>query len=357
GVDYNLLDAVKKLAQEKSISTAKFLKKVGFSELSESRGESAFVWQQGGLYMAAILECLGTKNLVADEMYKITGKTYYDVIAQDTVATAINDLTALGAKPLTLHAFWGLWNDDWLLDKKRTEDFVKGWERACALAGVTWGGGETPSLTNVVAKGAVVLAASAVGIIKPKSRLMRGNKIKVGDRIVFLKSTGLNANGISLARAVAKKLPKGYATKLPSGKMYGEAVLTKTNIYAKIIQELLDGDVDIHYISNITGHGLRKIMRARQDYTYVVEKTFEPQEVFFFIQKHANLSDFEMYQTFNMGSDYALFLPAGHVKKAQEIVKKNGFKSLDAGYVRKGKRQVIIEPKNLTFKSKTLDLR
>ena len=89
----------------------------------------------------------------------------------------------------------------------------------------------------------------------------------------------------------------------------------------------------------------------------IIEKIFNPQEIFNFIQKHANLNDYEMYQTFNMGMDYAIFLPKKDIKKAQRIVKKNGFESLDAGYVEKGERQVIIKPKNIIFKSYTLELR
>lgn len=355
-VDYEFLDPAKKLAQEAAKKTSRYLKN-GLRELSESRGESAFMWEQDNVYMASVLECLGTKNLVADEMAKITNKTYYDVIAVDTVAAAINDLAASGAKPLVIHALWALWNDDWLLNKKRTEDFIKGWREACDIAEVTWGGGETPSLTHVITKGAVVLAASVLGIISPKSRLISGKNLKTGDRILLLKSNGINANGLSLARNVAQKLPKGYATKLTNGKLYGEVILTKTNIYAKLVQDLLDANVDIHYISNITGHGLRKIMRARGNFTYVLEKIFEPQEVFLFIQKHANLSDGEIYKTLNMGQDYAVFLPRKDVKRSQEIIKKNKFQSLDAGYVEKGPRQVILKPKNITFKSETLDLR
>ena len=139
--------------------------------------------------------------------------------------------------------------------------------------------------------------------------------------------------------------------------MYGEAILTKTNIYAKLVQDLLDAKIDIHYISNITGHGLRKIMRARGSFKYVVEKLFEPQEVFEFIQKQANLSDYEIYETLNMGQDYAIFIAPKDVKKAAQIIKKNGFESLDAGYLEKGPRQVIIKPKKITFSSETLDLR
>jgi phosphoribosylaminoimidazole (AIR) synthetase len=98
-------------------------------------------------------------------------------------------------------------------------------------------------------------------------------------------------------------------------------------------------------------------MRARGNFTYVVEEIFEPQEVFLFIQRQANLLDYEVYQTFNMGADYALFLPEKDIAKAQRVVKKDGFSCLDAGYVEKGKRRVVIKPKNLVFKGETLDLR
>ena len=79
-------------------------------------------------------------------------------------------------------------------------------------------------------------------------------------------------------------------------------------------------------------------MRARQDFSYVIEKIFDPQELFLFIQKQAHLSDYEMYQTFNMGMDYALFLPNKDVKKALEVITNNGFEGLDAGYVEKGEK-------------------
>lgn len=357
GDNYDTKDPIKKLAQAAAKQTAINLKKHGFLEISDSRGESAFVWEQGNLLMASVIEGLGTKNLIADAMRKITGRTYYDIIGHDTVATIINDLITVGAKPLVVHAYWAIEDNSWLQDIKRMTDFINGWKHACDLAGATWGGGETATMKQILNPSTVDLAGSAVGIISPKKNLITDKNLKAGDRILLLKSNGVNANGISLTRALAKRLKKGYAEKLPSGKMYGEALLTKTNIYAKLIQDLLKAKIDIHYISNITGHGLRKIMRARQNYTYLIEKIFEPQEVFLFIQKHANLDNYEMYQTYNMGADYILFLPQKDVKKTQKIIKKNRFESLDSGFVEKGKRQVIIKPKNLLFKGETLDLR
>jgi phosphoribosylformylglycinamidine cyclo-ligase len=357
GDNYSTKDPIKKIAQLSARATAKNLLKHGFTDVPDSRGESAYVWKQDKVYMASVIEGLGTKNLIADETRKFTGKTYYDVIAHDTVATIINDLITVGATPLVLHAYWAIENNDWLYDKVRTKDLILGWKRACDMAGVSWGGGETATMKQIVVKDTAEFAGSAVGIIKTKKNLITDKKLKQGDRIVLIKSNGVNANALSLARAVAGKLKNGYGTKLSDGCLYGEALLTKSNIYAKVIQNLQKANVNIHYISNITGHGVRKIMRARPAFAYVVEKIFEQQEVFKFIQKHARLSDYEMYQTYNMGQDYAIFVRPKDVKRALAIVRKNKFYALDAGYVEKGPKQVIIKPKNLTYTSETLDLR
>lgn len=357
GDDYSTKDPIKKLAQVAARETAKNLKQLGFEEISSTRGESAFVWKQGKILMASCIEGLGTKNLVADEVRKITGKTYYDVVGHDTVATIINDLAAAGAKPLTIHAYWAIEDNSWLKDFQRMSDLIKGWSDACNLSNVSWGGGETPTLKGIVAKDTVDLAGSAVGIISSENRLMTDQKLKAGDRILFLRSNGLNANGVSLARAVAEKLPQGYGSKTADGAFYGEAILTKTNIYAKAVQGLLNAGVDIRYISNITGHGLRKIMRAKRSFTYIVERIFDPQEIFLFIQEHAGINDDEMYQTYNMGQDYCLFLPTKDVAKAQSIIKENGFESIDGGFIEEGERKVIIKPKNIIFEGETLDLR
>ena len=102
---------------------------------------------------------------------------------------------------------------------------------------------------------------------------------------------------------------------------------------------------------------MRKVMRARGDFTYIIEKIFEPQEIFSFIQKYANLTDSEMYHMYNMGQDYALFVPQKDVKHAQRIIKKMGFESIDAGYIKKGERKVIIKPKNIEYGGDKLDLR
>lgn len=355
GVNYSDIDPIKKIAQKAALSTASNLEKSGFSEISATRGESAYVWQQGNILMASVIEGLGTKNLVADAMKK-NNKTYYDIVAHDTVATIINDLISVGAKPLSLHAYWAVGDSKWLSDKQRLKDLIKGWKTACNIAGVSWGGGETPAYAGIINPKTIDLAGSAVGIIKNKKNLLTDKKLKAGDRIIFIKSNGINANGLSLARALAKKLPAGYNTKLKN-KTYGEALLTKSNIYANLVQELFKNKIDLHYLSNITGHGLRKVMRGRPNFTYVIEKLFAPQELFTFMQKVSGMNDYDMYQTFNMGQDYAIFVPQKAVAKTLKIIKQNKFTGLYAGYVQTGIKQVIIKPKNLVYRGDTLNLR
>ena len=355
GEDYEKKDPVKKLAQAQARLTSKNI--FPLKELPNTRGESAYVWEQDGTYMAAVIEGLGTKNLIADEMLKLTGKDYYENIAHDTVASIVNDLVTVGARPLVVHAFWAVGDVNWVSDERRIRNLVRGWKKACDLSLASWGGGESPTLRDIVDKDTVVLGGSCVGIVGNRKRLIAEKKLKVGDAIIFIKSSGPNANAISLIRAVAKKLKNGYLTKLSNGKFFGEEVLAKTNIYARIVKDLLDQGIDIHYITNITGHGLRKIMRSKRELTYIIDKIFEPQELFKVIQSVANLTDKDMYATFNMGQDYAIFISQKDVSKTLRIIRKNKFKAIDAGVVEKGEKRVIIKPKNIVYGSETLDLR
>jgi phosphoribosylformylglycinamidine cyclo-ligase len=364
GDNYETKDPIKKLAQDSASKTGRNLMHHGFSEVSDSRGESAYVWslnssrdkKQGSVFMASVIEGLGTKNLVAD-LCRTKRKTYYDIIGHDTVATIINDLVSVGATPLVVHAYWAVEDNSWLEDKERMKDLITGWKDACDLAGASWGGGETPTMKGIMQPGTIELGGSAVGIIQKEKHLLSDKRLVAGDRIILLKSNGINANGLSLARAIAEKLPKGYKTKLSNDIPYGEALLQKTNIYAKLIADLLSSGVQLHYISNITGHGLRKIMRGKPAFTYVVEKLFEPSPLFLFMQEKAGLHDEEAYGTFNMGQDYALFLPEADVKDALTTIKKHGFEGMDAGYLVNGDKRVVIEPKNITYNSASLDLR
>ena len=104
GVSYEAMDPLKRMAQIAGKKTAKNISSTGCTEVEQSRGESAYVLDQGSSYLACVIEGLETKNLVADAMRKTTNKTHYNDLAQDTVAMIVNDLITVGARPLTVLA-------------------------------------------------------------------------------------------------------------------------------------------------------------------------------------------------------------------------------------------------------------
>ncbi|NTU72939.1 phosphoribosylformylglycinamidine cyclo-ligase [Candidatus Roizmanbacteria bacterium] len=357
GVNYQSLDLLKRLSQTKAKSTAPYLQSTSVGEVGASRGESAYVWEETDGYRAFVIEGLGTKNLIADEMRKITGKTYYDVVAQDTVAMIINDLIVVGAEPQVINAYFGLGNSEWIHDEQRTTDLVQGWAKGCELAGVTWGGGETPGLAGVINPETVDLCGAAVGVIKPKNRLTLGDKLREGDVLILVESSGIHANGISLARAIANQLPERYATPLKDGTLFGDAILKPTYLYSKMVKGLFEAGIDIHYMVNVTGHGWRKLMRATQDYRYVLTDIPTPQPLFDFIQQHSGNSTEEMYGNFNMGAGFAIYIPENQAAQTQEVIKKQGFASWKAGRVEEGEKEVVIKPLGISFKGNTLKVR
>lgn len=358
GVNYDAMDPLKRLAQLRARATSGNLERFGMREIEASRGESAYVWEEQDGYRAFVIEGLGTKNIVADETRKFTGRTHYDTIAQDTVAMIVNDLIVVGAEPQVVNAYFAVGSSDWFADEERSRDLVEGWERATSMAGAVWGGGETPTLKGIIEPATIDLSGSAIGIVKPKERLTLGDKLTPGDAIFLVESSGIHANGLTLARTIASKLPEQYATLLPDGKSYGEALLSPTHIYAGLTRDLFEAGIDIHYMVNVTGHGWRKLMRANRDLSYIIEQVPQPQPVFQFIQEHSGNNDEEMYGNFNMGAGFAIFMPDKDVDLAQKIAKeKYGWQAGKAGYVNEGPRQVIIKPKNLVYKGETLGVR
>jgi phosphoribosylformylglycinamidine cyclo-ligase len=355
-VNYDLADPAKVLAQKEGLATASNMP-VGFKEMAGTRGESAYVFDMGEFYGALVQEGLGTKSLIAQNIYEETGKSFFAAVAQDTVATFVNDLVSVGATPVVTNAYWSASSYDWLGDKKLTTDFIKGWRAACDMAQIVWGGGETQSLPDVVEPGVLELAGSAFGVIKPKARLVTDKSLQSGDAIVLIESNGVHANGISLAREIAKNLPEGYQTKLPDGSIYGEELSKPTHIYARLVNELFEAGVDIHYLSNITGHGWRKIMRANREFSYIMHEIPTPPVIFDFIAAQSGNTLEDMYSNYNMGTGYAVYVAAQDVSKVQKTATKFSFKSWHAGIVKDGPRQVTIRPLNITYKGASLMVR
>ncbi|GAB4058837.1 AIR synthase related protein [Uliginosibacterium sediminicola] len=357
GVDYSKIDPLKILAQQAARSTQGNLAAHGVSEIAASRGESAYVMEIGNLLIASITECLGTKALVADAVRPISGKTHYDSIAQDTIAMAVNDLITVGATPLSVHAYWSAGGSDWFADEQRMRDLVSGWQKACDVCKVSWGGGETPALAGVVEAGRIDLAASSVGIIPSRERLTLGDKLGDGDEIVLLASSGIHANGVSLARKLVDRLPEGYASKLSDGRLYGEALLDPTVLYVPVTEALFAAGIVPHYSANITGHGWRKIMRHAGNFTYRIHTLPDVPPVLAFIQQHAGIDDREAYGSLNMGAGFAFYVAAGQGAEVVRIAQSLGVQAWLAGRVEAGAKQVVIEPLALSYAADELHLR
>ncbi len=185
---------------------------------------------------------------------------------------------------------------------------------------------------------------------------MNSSLINGGDVIIFLESSGVHANGLTLARKIAEKLPDGYATPLSDGTAYGEALLCPTPIYVPVVRDF--STTEVHYAVNVTGHGWRKLMRARQPFEYVIHTLPQQLPIFDFIQTHGPVDEREMYSNYNMGAGFALFVNRDCVDEVLAHVQSLGFRAHQAGSIRASQqKRVIIEPKSIVFEADTLQVR
>ncbi|MDE2081039.1 MAG: phosphoribosylformylglycinamidine cyclo-ligase [Burkholderiales bacterium] len=357
GVQYDLIDPLKIAAQRAAAATGAHLAGHGFAEVAASRGESAYVVDLGPFYLASIVECLGSKALVADAMQQLTGRSYYAAIAQDTIAMAVNDLVTVGATPLVVQAYWAAGGSEWFADAARAQALVQGWKDACDICGVAWGGGETPALAGIVESGRIDLAASCTGLVNPKPRLSLGERLGAGDAIVLLGASGIHANGLSLARKLAERLPQGYLTEIAPGLGYGQALLAPTPLYSPVTEALWAAGVPVHYAANITGHGWRKLLRHPRALTYRIHAVPPVPPVLRFIAEQARHDAAEAYGTLNMGAGFALFVAAGDAERAVAVARERGVPAWVAGTVEDGPKQLLIEPLGLRFEGDALQLR
>jgi len=361
GVNYEEMDPFKRMAQLAGRETSANINRLNngeFREFEMSRGESVYLIEAAKSYFAHVEEGLGTKNLVADAMYRLTGKSYYDNLAQDTVAMIVNDMITLGALPLSVAMHLAVSDSIWFHDEKRCNDLVQGWKKACMLARCAWGGGETPTLKGVIVPGTVLLSGSAMGLVKPKERLIIPSNIQHGDAIIFVESSGIHANGLTMARKITNKLPDFYLTKLKDGRTYGETLLDPTHIYVGLIEDCLDRGVKIHYTVNITGHGWRKLMRATQPFAYIIEHLPKQLPIFDFLQSRGPVDDLEAYGNFNMGAGFALYVSETDVNAVLDVATSNKLNALWAGYIeRSTEKKVVIRPKDLEYSGSTLGVR
>jgi phosphoribosylformylglycinamidine cyclo-ligase len=361
GVDYETLDAGKRLAIAGALSTSSLLAARGGQALDASRGEPAFVFELDSRAFAFVVEGLGTKSVIARHVLEEQGVNRFGDVAYDTVAAICNDLCCVGALPLVVNAYFATGASEWYRGGARAAALIEGWRRACVDAGCTWGGGESPSLPGLLDEREIELAGAAVGVVPGGHSPILGEALAPGDEIVLVASSGLHANGASLARLLAGRLPDGYATELPadrgsSGTTLGEALLEPSVMYVPLVAALLDEDVPLSYISHITGHGLLKLMRPPRPLTYRIERLPPIPAVLSFLVEQARLDAHAAYSTFNMGSGYALYCAPGAGEAIVQVAERLGLSALVAGRVEQGPRQVILEPVGVRFASEELEL-
>lgn len=358
GVDYDALDAFKRACQKHAAGTVSDLASHGMSEPAGVRGDSAYLLETPDCFLAHVEEGLGTKNLIADAMAKLTGRCFYRAIGIDTVATIVNDLVTCGALPISVAMHAAVGDSSWFADQARAEQLAEGFAEGCRLAGAVWGGGETPALRGIVNPETIVLAGSAIGQIRPKSLRIEPSP-QAGDAMIFLPSSGVQTNGLTLCRTLADRLPEGFATRLADGRSFGEALLEPSVIYVRFIAALQAAQIVPHYAVHVTGHGWRKLMRAPAALVYRVRHVRPPGELFRFIQGAGNVTDREAYATFNMGVGFAVYVSQPQVERVLQIARRCGYDAWHAGdVVRQADRKAVeIEPLGIVFEADTLQLR
>ena len=299
----------------------------------------------GGLYAPGIsgmeepilvsgTDGVGTKLKLAFLMDK------HDTIGQDCVAMCVNDIICCGAKPMFFL--------DYIATEKNVPEviatIVKGIADGCVKAGCALIGGETAEHPGMMPKGEYDLAGFSVGIIDKKD-IIDSKKVKVGDKLVGIASSGVHSNGFSLVRKVFdvnKENLNEYIEEL--GMTLGEKLLTPTKIYVKPILKLLE-QVKVKGISHITGGGFYENLprMLREGVSLDIDKeSYEIPAIFKLIQKKGNIPERDMYNTFNMGIGMAVIVAPCDVEKTLNILKEQGEESYLIGEVVEGDEEVNI---------------
>ncbi len=280
---------------------------------------------------------VGTKLKLAFLMDK------HDTIGIDCVAMCVNDVICAGAKPLFFLDYIACGKN--IPEKIAT--IVKGIADGCVESGCALVGGETAEHPGMMPEEEYDLAGFTVGIVDEKKILDKKN-VKSGDVIVGLASTGVHSNGFSLVRKVfdidnADVLSQ-YKEEL-NGKTLGEALLEPTQLYVKPILKLLE-EVDVHSISHITGGGFyENLPRAYGDdlNANIQKGSWEVLPIFKLIQEKGNISEHDMFNTYNMGIGMAVIVDQNDVEKTISVLKESGIKACVIGEMSEGDHSVVIQ--------------
>lgn len=271
---------------------------------------------------------VGTKLKIALSQGK------HDTVGIDLVAMNVNDILCVGAQPLFFLDYLSYSK----LSSKVLLDIVKGINAGCALSGCSLIGGETAQMPGMYKKDEYDLAGFCVGVIE-RSKIIDGTKIKKGNLVVGLESSGIHSNGYSLVRKVLSRKDL---------KKFGKQLLRPTRIYVKPIIQLLNSTSlksSIKGISHITGGAfygkISRILPKRLD-VRIDGDSWEVPELFQLVQQRGRIENKEMYSTFNMGIGMVLIVEAKSAKDIIQRLKKQKVRSWIIGEVVKGKGKVYI---------------
>jgi phosphoribosylformylglycinamidine cyclo-ligase len=219
----------------------------------------------------------------------------------------VNDIICLGAEPLALVNYLALEKTR----PKLVQEIMIGLQKGAQEANVAIIGGETAIMPDVV-KG-FDLAATVIGLVNRK-KIITGENIQSGDTILGLRSSGIHSNGLTLARKLllTPRIKPEIAREL----------LRPTRIYTRIILKLLNSNLEIHGLAHITGGGYSKLKRIglKTKVGFLLDHLPQPQSIFKKIQTKGDISDREMYRTFNMGIGFLLICPQREAKRIKQLV-------------------------------------
>lgn len=277
---------------------------------------------------------VGTKIKLAFLMDK------HDTIGIDCVAMCVNDVACSGAKPLFFLDYIACGKNY----PEKIEQIVKGVADGCVMSGCALVGGETAEHPGMMPNEEYDLAGFTVGVGE-KDKLVTGEHLKAGDAIIGVASSGVHSNGFSLVRKVFdinEKTIDVYYDEL--GANLGETLLTPTRIYVKPLLALMD-EIRVNAISHITGGGFyENVPRMLNDDTLAViekDKCFTL-PIFDLIQKTGNISEHDMYNTFNMGTGLMLAVDSDKADEAVRILQANGEQAKIIGEIKSGEKGVEI---------------
>lgn len=279
---------------------------------------------------------VGTKLRLAIDLKK------HDTIGIDLVAMCVNDLVVQGAEPLFFLDYYATGK----LDVDVAADVVKGIADGCVQSGCALVGGETAEMPGIYHVGDYDLAGFCVGVVE-KSEIIDGSRVKNGDALIALGSSGPHSNGYSLVRKVIDVAGVNPATELLDNKPLSEHVLAPTKIYVKSVLALIK-QADVHAIAHLTGGGFwENIPRVLPKNTKAVidEKSWKWPSVFNWLQEKGNIDTYEMYRTFNCGVGMVIALPQEQVETALAILKQAGENAWLIGHIEHAEddaEQVVI---------------